>query len=623
MEDKDKSQEQLIQELNELRQRVSKQEKLRSHNKQTEKELSLFKSIIESSKEAIAIFNKDGNFIYVNPAHENLFGRKLEDSKFLHFEYYFTPESRAKINHDIQPSLALGEDWEGELEVVDTIARRFPIWQRFNSILDTEDNLLYSFSFMHDITRRKQNEHELENHRKQLKKQVEERTTELRKSREEYRQLVETMNEGLYILDNQKMITYVNDMLCQMFGYSKEEIVGHSPNEFMDSHNIEIFNKMLTESMIDKHKSYELVFQHKDKSKIYVIASPSKKFNDEGKVTGSFAVLTNITQRKHTEEQLRERERIADALLNAPNESAFLLDVHGKILDASQIAAQRFMLTVNQIIGQNIADLLSPDLFSSRNTWFNKVIKSRNAVHFEDQRADMWLSNTMYPVVDEHDEVVKVVWFSVNISQTKKLESELARVSYKIHNSLKNKLESARNYLDDYLESKNRTINDLGIVEKLISHCSDESRNILFVTSHKECNLKKLTEELELRAELNLSYTNISYFFTKQNYASNGDIILNPAVIQYILDIYNELLNNIVKHSCASEVDIVIFYTEGSLNFSVHDDGIGFDYKSCLAKDDSYGLEIMQALTKEIKATMQIISYPGKGTDCEIKVRIS
>ena len=44
-----------------------------------EEELKIFKAIIDTSNEAIAISDHNGNLVYINPAHERLFGRTLEE----------------------------------------------------------------------------------------------------------------------------------------------------------------------------------------------------------------------------------------------------------------------------------------------------------------------------------------------------------------------------------------------------------------------------------------------------------------------------------------------------------------------------------------------------------------
>ncbi len=68
-----------------------------------------------------------------------------------------------------------------------------------------------------------------------LQKEVAERRLAeeaLRRSEEQYRTLVETMNESLTILDDKGRLTYVNDKFCRMLGYSRSELLGRPIAEF-------------------------------------------------------------------------------------------------------------------------------------------------------------------------------------------------------------------------------------------------------------------------------------------------------------------------------------------------------------------------------------------------------
>ena len=56
----------------------------------------------------------------------------------------------------------------------------------------------------------------------------------LRESEEKYRNIVETANEGIWILDAEARTTYVNEKMAEMLGYSKEEMIGKSVWDFTD-----------------------------------------------------------------------------------------------------------------------------------------------------------------------------------------------------------------------------------------------------------------------------------------------------------------------------------------------------------------------------------------------------
>ncbi len=51
--------------------------------------------------------------------------------------------------------LSDGDSWEGELDAVYNDGSEFPVWQRTDTIRDAENNILFSFSLMHDVSERK------------------------------------------------------------------------------------------------------------------------------------------------------------------------------------------------------------------------------------------------------------------------------------------------------------------------------------------------------------------------------------------------------------------------------------------------------------------------------------
>jgi PAS domain S-box-containing protein len=121
-----------------------------------EEDLLLFKSIIESSNEAIAITDPVGRFIYVNPAHERLFGIPLAKAHKLNYRDYYPAASLEVLSQVVAPALDRDEDWEGELDAMDANGRLFPVWERVESLRDADGNMLYGFSLMHDISEQRE-----------------------------------------------------------------------------------------------------------------------------------------------------------------------------------------------------------------------------------------------------------------------------------------------------------------------------------------------------------------------------------------------------------------------------------------------------------------------------------
>ena len=129
-----------------------------NHRMQTEKELTLFKSIIESSNASVAVSDPHGKVIYVNPACAELFGRSLEEAASLSFEDYHPSETLSILKDEMLPALKHGKSWEGEIEVFHKNGQKIPIWSHAGSIQDDDGQNIVLFSILDDISDQKKAE---------------------------------------------------------------------------------------------------------------------------------------------------------------------------------------------------------------------------------------------------------------------------------------------------------------------------------------------------------------------------------------------------------------------------------------------------------------------------------
>jgi PAS domain S-box-containing protein len=175
-----------------------------------EEELHLFRSIVESSQEAIAVSDPAGLLVYANPAHEQQFGAFRHDAPKLHIDNYYTPDGSRHLSEQVLPALARGEGWEGELEALDYQGHPFPVWQRSDPVLDAQGNLRFGFCLLHDISEKK----------------IAEKA--LRESEARYRAIVQDQTELICRFTADGVLTFVNDATCRFFGKDLEPLVGRS-----------------------------------------------------------------------------------------------------------------------------------------------------------------------------------------------------------------------------------------------------------------------------------------------------------------------------------------------------------------------------------------------------------
>lgn len=161
----------------------------------------------------------------------------------------------------------------------------------------------------------------------------------LQLSEEKHRRLIETMNDGFAILDENGIITYANSKLCRMMGYERAELVNHPTIDFLDKADIENLQKHSASRTSKSSVPYEVEWLRKDGSKIPTIVSPSPLFSATGDFTGSMAVLTDISELKKIESELINQNLELETALHKLKNMHTQLVISEKMASLGQITA--------------------------------------------------------------------------------------------------------------------------------------------------------------------------------------------------------------------------------------------------------------------------------------------
>ena len=130
--------------------------------------------------------------------------------------------------------------------------------------------------------------------------------SELQKSEEKYRLLIENMNEGLLVVNTDRGIEYVNRRLCELSGYSFDELVGTDLMKLFDGENQQIIEEQLEKRRKGDCEPYEVRWKTKGGESVTTIVSPAPLYGEKGEYRGSFSVVTDISERIRNEEERRE-----------------------------------------------------------------------------------------------------------------------------------------------------------------------------------------------------------------------------------------------------------------------------------------------------------------------------
>jgi len=131
----------------------------------------------------------------------------------------------------------------------------------------------------------------------------------LRESEEKYRSIVETAAEGVCVVDSGGLTQFVNPRLSEMLGYSPEEMIGRHVFEFMEEES-----RLEVERLIERPNKYtkiqmDIKLLRKDGSELWAIISANPFVDAEGEFGGGLGMLTDITERKQAETELKAYQK--------------------------------------------------------------------------------------------------------------------------------------------------------------------------------------------------------------------------------------------------------------------------------------------------------------------------
>ena len=136
--------------------------------------------------------------------------------------------------------------------------------------------------------------------------QLELQAGRFRESEERYRRMFETAYEGIWCLDANNQTSYVNGRMVAMVGYSIIGMVGHQATDFVFAEDKSRLETILARRRSGGKEVFDFRFRRKDGTPVWCTVSTQSIFGKDGQFDGSLHMVTDITARRLTTEDLNQ-----------------------------------------------------------------------------------------------------------------------------------------------------------------------------------------------------------------------------------------------------------------------------------------------------------------------------
>jgi two-component system NtrC family sensor kinase len=380
-----------------------------------------YEALFERSLDCLFINDFEGNFIDANPAALNLLGYTREEIPSLNLASMLSQDQLEEAFHFLKEMMKGGH----QDKIAEFRLRRKDgqyVYVEIRGCLIYRDGKPYAVQgIARDITERKKAE-------KKLK---------------EYKLIVDSAQDAIFFKDLESRYIIANDKTFEAFGLPRDKVIGKNDFELMQDReeagkNIEddkvVFNTGKPKE-ITKHMTGA------DGREYWFQAVKVPQFDDKGKIMGLVGIARDITEQKRAEEALKESEKRFRDVLDNSRDMTYKLNLKGNFeyispsvhelsgFSAEEFVAMGFAGTVKRIHPEDRVKIkaLMKGLFNNDlEDKFIQEVEYRWKVKNGEWR---WFSNNHTVIRDENVRPIAIVATARDITERKRTEERLMRLS--------------------------------------------------------------------------------------------------------------------------------------------------------------------------------------------------
>ena len=458
--------------------------------------------------------------------------------------------------------------------------------------------------------------------------------------------MVEAMFDGVSVVDASGEQSYVNDALCAMLGFSRDELLGkHAPYPYWPVEELPNLEAAVRRSATGRSKPCDLVLQRKNGERFHVTVATVTLTDEAGAVVARCATIKDISEQKRVERSLREAEERWRSIAENPFDFVVVIDREHRYTYVNHTAPG---LSRESLIGRATPfDFVDAKHHDAMRAAFEKTFRTGEATAYDVHvpQLDAWYASVVGAVV-EHGQVTGLSILTRDITEQKRTEEELKRTEQRLRDS--HKIETLGMLAGGIAHDINNVLTPIVAYSELAQrelsseHRVQEYLDAIRVASHRASDLVRRVLLFSRRQEPKKATVDLRDIVRSDTSLVRASL---PATIELVIDVPDEpfyvladpaqlgqVLANLVSNALQAleqhggRVAISLRRAESGVVLSVTDNGPGMDAETQrrafepffttkpLGAGTGLGLSIVHGVVREHGGEVELRSAPGEGT---------
>jgi len=563
---------------------------LKEAQSQLEESEAKYKLISENSSDCICLQELTGEFVFVSPSSIDVLGYTPDELSILNFEDFIHEDYRKTIKEEAL-SVVMSDTKTSSM-----------VYQAFNKSgkiqwLETmagaiRDNKTGRTVYLQTSTRNVTDRVEAQQ--------------KLKESQERYKLITENSNDIVSLMDVQGNYIFISPSVKDTMGYAPEEMLGRNTTEFIHEEDLKMIVSSMTEALESKTKesTAEFRFKHKSGEWRWIKATGGVILNDDGEPIYIRSNKIDITEKKLTEDKLRQQEEQYKLVSENSGDVIALHDLSGTFTFVSPSCYRLAGITVEEAMAiTNVYNYVHPEEQEKLRQAIADTIKNGRKdtiTSFRLRKKDqeyIWVGISMSAILDKDgrtqyvqsstrdiSEIIKVLEKERQLNKLK--SSFISMASHEFRTPLTT-IQSSNELIGMYLDSSGVPVD--AKLSKHVTRIRTELERLnsllkdVFTLGRLDVGKARLNKEIT-------SITGIARQVVLENSVPfkgreiqiktegvERQVLLDSLLISHVL---SNILNNALKYSADKKnPELLISFREKEISISITDFGIGIPKK--------------------------------------------